>query len=126
MIFDFVRPDSLSLTETAVTMAALSKFVVVDLSGPSVPAELQAILDQAKKPILAFGDSYALFPDLADRTNLITISGGDSNLMRSLEDNLWALESLHAECIIQLANRYSKAGDQGVRKDRPPLNNPLA
>jgi uncharacterized protein YjbI with pentapeptide repeats len=126
MIFDFVRPDSLSLTETAVTMAALSKFVVVDLSGPSVPAELQAILDQVKKPILAFGDAYALFPDLADRTNLITISGGGSNLLGSLEDNLSALERLHAERILQLANRYSKSGDQGVRKDRPRLNNQLA
>src|SRR6516162_830081 len=121
MIFDFVRPDSLSLTETAVTMAALSKFVVVDLSGPSVPAELQAILDQVKKPILAFGDAYALFPDLADRTNLITISGGGSNLLGSLEDNLSPLERLHAERILQLANRYSKRGDHGVRKDRPRL-----
>ena len=42
MIFDFERPDNLSLTETVVTMAGLSNFVVVDLSGPSVPAELQA------------------------------------------------------------------------------------
>jgi hypothetical protein len=37
MIFDFNRPDSLSLTETVVTMAGLSKFVIADLSGASVP-----------------------------------------------------------------------------------------
>jgi hypothetical protein len=43
MIFDFARPDSLSLTETVVTMAGLSKFVVADLSGPSIPWELNSI-----------------------------------------------------------------------------------
>jgi hypothetical protein len=46
MVFDFERPSSLSLTETVVTMAGLSKFVIVDILGPSVPAELQAITQQ--------------------------------------------------------------------------------
>lgn len=50
MIFDFARPDNLSLTETVVTMAGLSKFIFVDLPGASVPAELQAVLSQVKKP----------------------------------------------------------------------------
>jgi hypothetical protein len=44
MIFDFARPESLSQTETVVTMAGLAKFIVVDLSGPSVPHELASIL----------------------------------------------------------------------------------
>lgn len=109
MIFDFARPDNLSLTETVVTMAGLSKFVVVDLSGSSVPAELQAILSQIKKPVLAFGDPYALFPDLADQTSVLTIEGDESNLLRSLEENLSELEMLHAERIMQLAKRYAKA-----------------
>ncbi len=109
MIFDFARPDNLSLTETVVTMAGLSKFVVVDLSGSSVPAELQAILSQIKKPVLAFGDPYALFPDLADQTWVRTIEGDDSNLLRGLEDQLPEMEKLHAERIIQLARRYEKA-----------------
>ena len=84
MIFDFARPDNLSLTETVVTMAGLSKFLVVDLSGSSVPAELQAILSQIKKPVIAFGDPYALFPDLADQTSVVTIKGDESNLLRGL------------------------------------------
>lgn len=107
MIFDFARPDNLSLTETVVTMAGLSKFVVVDLSGSSVPAELQAILTQIKKPVLAFGDPYALFPDLADQTSVISIQDDDSNLLSSLEENLSDIESLHAERILQLAKRYA-------------------
>lgn len=109
MIFDFARPDNLSLTETVVTMAGLSKFVVVDLSGASVPAELQSILTQIKKPVLAFGDPYSLFPDLADQTSVRTIKGDDSNLLRGLADNLSEMERLHAERIIQLARRYETA-----------------
>jgi hypothetical protein len=42
MIFDFARPDNLSLSETVVTMASRSKLILVDLPGASVPAELQA------------------------------------------------------------------------------------
>jgi hypothetical protein len=116
MIFDFARPDNLSLTETIVTMAGLSKFVVVDLSGSSVPAELQAILSQIKKPVLAFGDPYALFQDLADQTSLVTIEGDESKLLGGLEDNLPELERLHAERIIQLAKRYAKAEKERLLK----------
>jgi len=109
MIFDFARPDNLSLTETVVTMAGLCKFVFADLSGASVPAELQAVLIQAKKPVLAFGDPYALFPDLADQTWVRAIEGDDSNLLRGLEAKLPELEMLHTERIMQLARRYEQA-----------------
>jgi uncharacterized protein YjbI with pentapeptide repeats len=117
MIFDFARPDNLSLTETVVTMAGLSKFVVADLSGSSVPAELQSIFTQIKKPVLAFGNPYALFPDLADQTRVITIKGDDSNLLAGLERSLPELEKLSAERLMQLAKRYSKD-----HKDRLPNN----
>lgn len=110
MIFDFARPDNLSLTETVVTMAGLSKFIFVDLSGASVPAELQAVLSQVKKPVLAFGARYALFSDLADQTWVRTIEGDNTNLFGGLEANLSEMEKLHAERIMQLARRYEKAG----------------
>ena len=112
MIFDFARPDNLSLTETVVTMAGLSKFVVVDLSGSSVPAELQAILTQIKKPLLAFGDPYALFPDLADQTKVLTIEGDDENLLKGLEAKLPEIEKIHAERLVALAQRYAKADQE--------------
>jgi uncharacterized protein YjbI with pentapeptide repeats len=108
MIFDFARPDNLSLTETVVTMAGLSKFVVVDLSGSSVPAELQSILTQIKKPVLAFGDPYALFPDVADQTNVLTIEGGEEHLLKGLEEKMPEIEKLHAERIVTLARRYAR------------------
>ena len=109
MIFDFARPDNLSLTETVVTMAGLSKFIFVDLPGASVPAELQAVLSQVKKPLLASGEPYALFPDLADQTRVRTIEGDDANLLVGLEANLSEIEKLHGERIMQLARRYDKA-----------------
>jgi hypothetical protein len=116
MIFDFARPDNLSLTETVVTMAGLSKFVVVDLSGSSVPAELQSILSQIKKPVLAFGNAYALFPDIADQTDVLTIEGDDSKLLNGLEERLPDLETLHAKRIVELARRYEKAEKERLRR----------
>lgn len=112
MIFDFARPDNLSLTETVVTMAGLSKFIVVDLTGPSVPAELQSILAQIKKPVIAYGDAYALFPDLQDQTTVITIDADDSSLLDNLGSRLSEVEEIHAARILALAKRYTKADEK--------------
>lgn len=114
MIFDFARPDNLSLTETVVTMAGLSKFIVVDLTGPSVPAELQAILTQIKKPIVAYGDPYALFPDLADQTAVVVVEE-EADLFNSLGKTLPEIEALHAERMIALAQRYTAADSRRLR-----------
>jgi hypothetical protein len=67
MIFDFDRPDTLDYTETVQLLTTLSKFVIVDLSGPSVPQELHAtiphfhipyvpIIDQRRKVHFTFRD----------------------------------------------------------------------
>lgn len=109
MMFDFARPDNLSLTETVVTMAGLSKFILVDLSGPSVPAELQAILSQIKKPLMVFGDPYALAADLADHTRVFPLEGNDEQLLASIEQTLPAIELYHAERQVVLARRYQAA-----------------
>jgi hypothetical protein len=42
IIFDFDRPDDRNRTETVRILVGLSRFVIADLSGPSVPHELQA------------------------------------------------------------------------------------
>lgn len=98
-------------------MAGLSKFIVVDLSGSSVPAELQAILTQIKKPVLAFGDPYALFPDLADQASVRAIKSDDTSLLQGLEDNLSEMEKLHIERIMQLARRYERAEKERLHTD---------
>jgi uncharacterized protein YjbI with pentapeptide repeats len=107
MVFDFERPSSLSLTETVVTMAGLSKFVVVDISGPSVPAELQAIVAQLKKPVLAFGKGFGLFADVIDQTSVINVGADGPDLLMRLDHSLPDVERLHAQRIKELAERYA-------------------
>jgi len=70
IIFEFTRPEDRSYTETVQTLAGLARFVVVDLSGPSVPQELHATVHQLKipfVPILEKGKRpYSLFADLLE------------------------------------------------------------
>ena len=42
IIFDFDRPQDRNYTETVKTLVGLSRFIIADLSGPSVPQELYA------------------------------------------------------------------------------------
>ena len=65
IIFDFDRPASRKYTETIMTLAGLSRFVVADLSGPSVPQELHATVPHFRipfVPILQTGSkSFSMF-----------------------------------------------------------------
>ena len=67
-IFDFDRPKLRDMTETVRTLAGLSKFVIADLSGSSVPGELQAIVPDFMIPyvlILQKGRKrYAMAKDI--------------------------------------------------------------
>jgi len=68
IIFDFDRPTNRDYTETVKTLVGLSRFVIVDLSGPSVPQELYATVpffDIPFVPITAVGKkNYSMFVDL--------------------------------------------------------------
>ncbi len=66
MLFDFDRPENLDYTETVITMAGLSKFILADLSGGSVPQELHATLTNFEKPVIAYSNqpAYSMFKDL--------------------------------------------------------------
>ncbi|NQU66372.1 MAG: pentapeptide repeat-containing protein [Candidatus Marinimicrobia bacterium] len=45
IIFDFVGPSSREITETVVSLAAMSRFVIADISNPkSIPQELMSII----------------------------------------------------------------------------------
>lgn len=52
IIFDFERPQNRNYTETIKTLAGLSRFVIADLSGPSVPQELYATIPHFKIPFV--------------------------------------------------------------------------
>jgi len=70
MLFDFERPADRSYTETVKVLAGLSRFVVADLSGPSVPQELYATVPHLKIPfvlILEAGRTpFGMVPDLLE------------------------------------------------------------
>ncbi len=52
IIFDFERPQDRNFTETVKTLAGLSRFIIADLSGPSVPQELYATVPHFKVPLV--------------------------------------------------------------------------
>ncbi len=68
IIFDFKRPQDHDYTETVKTLTGMVRFVIVDLSGPSVPQELYATVPYFAipfVPIIEKGrNSYAMFVDL--------------------------------------------------------------
>lgn len=70
IIFDFERPKDRSITETVKTLVGMSRFVVVDLSGPSVPQELYATVPHFKVPIVPILEEqkkqYALADDILE------------------------------------------------------------
>lgn len=52
ILFDFERPADRNYTETIKTLVGLARFVIVDLSGPSVPQELYATVPHFKIPFV--------------------------------------------------------------------------
>jgi hypothetical protein len=70
MIFDFPRDPNRNYTETIKTLVGLSRFVVVDLSGPSVPQELYSTVPHFKipfVPILERGrHHWSMFKDILE------------------------------------------------------------
>jgi uncharacterized protein YjbI with pentapeptide repeats len=70
IIFDFSRPPGRTIRETIKTLVGLSRFVIVDLSGPSVPAELEATVPHFKVPFVPILERgrhpYSMFTDLLE------------------------------------------------------------
>jgi len=68
IIFDFDCPEHRDTTETIITLVSLVKFVVADLSGPSVPYELAKTVPHFMipfVPIVAKGTKiFSMFKDL--------------------------------------------------------------
>lgn len=70
IIFDFEKPSARNYTETIKTLAGLSRFIIVDISGPSVPQELYATVPHFKipfVPIVRKGTKvYSMFNDILE------------------------------------------------------------
>lgn len=70
IIFDFVRPQDRNYTETIKVLAGMARFVIADLSGPSVPQELYATVPYFKIPFVPIIEAsrkpYAMAVDLLE------------------------------------------------------------
>jgi hypothetical protein len=103
ILFDFERPAHRDYTETVRTLAALSRFVVADLTDPrSIPQELMAIVPNfLSVPVRAvlLGDQtdWAMFSDLLRYPNVIPpyYYSNDETLIARLEEDVVA----PAECL---------------------------
>jgi uncharacterized protein YjbI with pentapeptide repeats len=72
MVFDFEKPTQRDFTETIMTLAGLSLFVIADITNPrSAPLELQAVVPDYMipfVPIIAEGEQpFAMFSDLQQK-----------------------------------------------------------
>lgn len=71
VMFDFEKPSNRSLTETILTLASMSRFIVADLSSPrSLPHELSALVPRLQSvslyPVICSGEQpYAMFSDFS-------------------------------------------------------------
>lgn len=70
IIFDFERPQNRNYTETVKTLAGLARFIIADLSGPSVPQELYATVPHFKIPFVPILETsrklYAMAIDILE------------------------------------------------------------
>jgi hypothetical protein len=70
IIFDFENPEARNYTETIKTLVGLSRFVIADLSGPSVPQELYATVPHFKIPFVPIIEKgrkqFAMFVDILE------------------------------------------------------------
>lgn len=72
IVFDFERPTAHDFTETIMTLAGLSSFIIADITNPkSSPLELQATIPNYMTPLVPIiqeGEQpFAMFTDLQNR-----------------------------------------------------------
>ncbi len=110
MIFDFDRPTNLDYTETVITMAGLSKFILADLSGGSVPQELHAIMTNFRKPVIAYAQNgvYSMFKDLKRKNPYVfeLEYTDDQELLSKMANILKDAEHSHVQIVQELAETY--------------------
>jgi hypothetical protein len=75
LLFDFPRPESKTYTETIKTLASLARFVILDLSGPSVPQEITATVDLYEIPFVPILEQkrkdWSMFNDFLVRERVL-------------------------------------------------------
>ena len=116
IIYDFDRPEAQDWTETVLTLASISLFVIADITKPvSVPLELQATVPNCKVPFVPVhkkGEpSFSMFVNLQEYPWVLPV------VQYSLEETI--IEGFH-ELILEPALKERrrlngiKAGEEAV------------
>jgi len=104
MIFDFDKQDGRNLIETTMTLVGLSRFVIVDLSGPSVPYELGRLVPNFRLPFVPIieegrnGQIFSMFPELLENDWVLPLVAFSSkeHLMELLRSRI--IEPAEKQC----------------------------
>lgn len=98
IIFDFDKPSGKDFTETIMTLASMSRFIVADITNPkSSPLELQAtipnymvpfvpIIQEGEKPFAMFADLYGKYDWVLDPLEYDTVDNLIANLQGEVID----------------------------------------
>ena len=118
LLFDFPRPDSMTYTETVRTLVSLARFVIVDLSGRSVPQEITATVDLHEIPL---SRSSRKTPRLVNVSRLLAKERVVKPIVR-FTDQAELLELLPKEVIAraeELIEKRQKVLDEIFRRGSP-------
>lgn len=100
VMFDFEKPSTRNLTETVLTLASMSKYVIADLSSPrSLPHELANIARQLPSirfyPIIVTGEKpFGMFEDYKPYTWIRPIKEYDADGLEAVIKEIIAEEGL--------------------------------
>lgn len=92
VIFDFDNAAENNIIETVTVLAGVSRFVIVELGGPSVPAELERITSSFTRPVISFIEEknekqvYSMFRDILAKKEVLFLK---YNSINELDDKLF-------------------------------------
>jgi hypothetical protein len=117
VLFDFKSPATRTFDETILTLALVSRFIIVDITSPtSAPVELSLVVPQVRIPILPIleeGEApFAMFRDLrrypwvlspVTYKNAEQLAAGLDELLNRLEVEAHRIDSLKASSRTELS-----------------------
>jgi hypothetical protein len=115
--FDLDRPRDRTYTETIKILIGMSRFVIVDLSGPTIPQELYSTVPHFKLPFVTILEAgrrgYSMFADLLENQNVLepVEFENQEQLLEMLPEKIIApAEELVADRQEKLAELFGRKG----------------
>lgn len=120
IIFDFEPSEHTNLIENVTTMAGLSRFVLANLEGNSVPAELAKVTSNYQNPVIGWihddkhNALYAMFKDVIAKDNVQYFTyTNEINLESQLDKTI-----LKAEQYLQKLSGHSSVANNKLEEGR--------